>query len=951
MNKYFKLALVCICCTLLFNTAFAQTPQKDTIRVGTVTGLMRDSAHNYVLPAATMAIYKVKDNELVSYQLTNVFGKYQFKEVPVGVPLYLLSTHVGYQSIKKAFTISTKTKTIDLQTINMKRLDQSLKEVTISAAQTPMQMKGDTLEFNASAFKLDTNATVGDLLRKLPSVTVWADGVITVNGKKINRLLVGGKDFFGGDNRIALDNLPKNSVQKVQVYQDKNDKDPVNPKIDMNIVLKKDKQDGFFGKFSGGYGTHDHYAGDGMITYFSPKTQLSIVGAYNNVNKTAYDVNTLMRFNSFKGEGLNDDYHSDFRREGINVFRGGGATFSQDFSKDSDPRQPYFKTNKLRAEVFSSDLDNKTDKESQTVISLGNNQNLNQTSTDTRHSNDLSIRSNGSYEKRSEHSSLNARYSVTNSQNTSQATQNTTSNNDQTLDQSQSLAQQTANNTRTSANGGIDLYLDRFYDFSKHKSKSISAELKYAFDISHNNEDSKNITNFTATDATQNKYFNRQYQKNINGGTHTFTTNFKDVTSYIQRRGNQWLQIDLDNTLYLHHENETDNVGDLASGATLYTPNKDLTNVSHYTTVDDRPSVYLSKSFQKSLDNRFYKSWRVFLNLQGQLYSQKNEALQTIQNIDRSYSYFIPAVDLTHYNQQYGDYQIQYSIGYFTSVIYPTVYQLAPLYDNANVYYMPIGNLSLKPAYKHTAYANFSYYDQKKKNPLYYRMELSADLIKNNMADSTSYDELGRSVHRTINAGDNKAINYNAWINKAFNFKNHQIQFQGNTRVNYSEYTTNVNGTDYQTQSSSLNASASMYYTYKSIWAANIGENFGGSKTHQGALSRFTNYNWSTNAGVGFAFPRSVFFDTKVNFNNTKTSATDHNIYYTIWNADVGYRFLKGSNGEIKFSVLDILHQNKAIYNYIGTNSLTTTTANVLQQYFMLTLSYYPRHFGLAKKK
>ncbi|GAA4099385.1 outer membrane beta-barrel protein [Mucilaginibacter panaciglaebae] len=941
----------------MFNASVAQTQtttqaaQKDTVKVGTVIGLLRDSVHNYVLQSTTLAIYKVQGNELVSYQLTNNFGRYQFKEIPVGMPLYIVATHVGYQSTKREFSISPKTKTIDLKTINMQRLDVSLKEVTISAVQAPMQMRGDTLEFNASAFKLDSNAVVGDLLRKLPGVTVWADGVITVNGKKINQLLVNGKDFFGGDNRIALDNLPKNSVQKVQVYQDKNDKDPVNPKTDMNIVLKKDKQDGMFGKFGGGYGSRDHYAGDGMLTYFSPKTQVSLVGAYNNVNKTAYDVGTLMRFNSFKGEGINNDYHSDFRRAGVNVFRGGGVTFSQDFSKDSDPRQPYFKTNLLKGEVFSNDLDNKTIRQSETIISLGDNGHLNQTSDDTRHSNDFSLRSNASYQKRTEHSSINASYNINNSQSTAQATQNNRSVNDQTQNQSRSFEQQNTTRNSTNASGSVALNTNRYYDFGKQKNKSFNTELKYTFDLNHSNEDSKNITDFTATDATQNKYFNRQYLKDIDGGTHTFVTNLKDVTQLFQRRGNRFVQIDLNNTVKLHHENENDNVGDLASGASAFTPNKDLTNISHYKTIDEKPSVVVSKDFWKSLDNRFYKSWHVFVNAQAQIFDQKNDALQTFQNIDRSYRYFIPATDFTYYNNQYGEYSKNYSFGYYTSVIYPTVSQLAPLVDNADVYSITVGNMSLKPAYRHDVYANYAYYDQKKKNPINYRIELSANLIRNNIAESTRYDELGRSVHQFINLAESKSANYNGWVNKAFNFKDHQFQLSGNSDYRYSEYTTNVNGRDYLTRANSFSASASLVYTFKSIWRADVGEGFEGSKTNQIGLSRYTNYNWATNLGLSFAFPKSLFFDTRANINNNKTSASDHNIYYTIWNADVGYRFLKGSNGEIKFSVLDILHQNKSLENYIGANTLTTTTANVLQQYFMLTLAYYPRHFGLHKKK
>ena len=69
-------------------------------------------------------------------------------------------------------------------------------------------------------------------------------------------------------------------------------------------------------------------------------------------------------------------------------------------------------------------------------------------------------------------------------------------------------------------------------------------------------------------------------------------------------------------------------------------------------------------------------------------------------------------------------------------------------------------------------------------------------------------------------------------------------------------------------------------------------------------------------------------------------------VKFTLWNANLTYRFLKGNRGEVKFSALDLLHQNKSIINYAGANSQTFGYANVLQQYYMLTLSYYPRKFG-----
>jgi hypothetical protein len=950
VDKYFRVTLTTLFFAVLFNSARAQAPKADTINVGIVTGLLRDSLHNYVLQSATLAIYKVKDNELINYQLSNAFGKYQFKNMPVGMPLRVVVTHVGYQSTKKEFEISPKTKEIDLKTINVERLDLSLKEVVIAAQQAPMQMHGDTLEFNASAFKLDSNAVVGDLLRKLPGVTVWADGVITVNGKTINRLLVDGKDFFNGNNKVALENIPKNSVQKVQVYRNKDDKNSVTPKTDMNIVLKKDKKDGMFGKFGLGYGTQQHYASDGMITYFSPKTQVSVVGAYNDVNKTADNVGELMQFNSFKGEGINNDYHSDFTKQGVNVFKGGGATFSHDFSKDSDPRQSYYKTNMLKGEVFTSDANNKTIRESQTYISLGSAGTQTQISNQTNTSDNFSLRSSASYQKRFLHQYLGIDLNNTDSHGTSLNNQTTITSNDQTADKSQNIEQQNDRQSSTNAGGSIYLETERYFDFNKREMKGLNTEIKYSFSLDHGNDNSTNITDFKATDATQNRYFNRQYLKDWNGYTNTLSTNFKDLIPLVFKRY-QFFHIDVSNEISVHTIAQNDNVGDLLAGVATYTPNTDLTNLSHFKTIDERPRLGVYKDFAKYLDNRFYKGARISVTAQDQIYQLTNSATQPIQNLSRSYNYFVPYAELSYYNEQYGDFSKNYRLSYNTSVNYPGIYQLAPLIDDANIYSKTVSNLSLKPSYKHSINFNYDYNDQAKKNPLSYNLWVAGGLVKDNIADSVSYDELSRAIHKFINTAEAKTFNFNNTVRKAFNFKDHQFQLTGNTGIDYSQYTSNINGTDYLTKATNLSGSAEVNYTYKSLWSASISERYNGSKNSQGDLSRYSNYTWTTNFGFAFAFPKSFFFNTRTNLNNTKSSAADHNIYYTIWNADLGYRFLKHSQGEIKLSALDILHQNKSIENYIGTNQLTTTSTNVLRQYFMLTLAYYPRNFGLHKKK
>lgn len=403
---------------IAFSTC-AVAQKKDTSAVGTVVGLVRDSLHNYNLASATISIYKTGE-ELVKYQLSNNYGRFEFKEIPVGIRLEIVVSKLGYGPLKKNIFIPRTSNSINLNTLNLTKLNILLNEVKISAPPPPIQMHGDTLEFNAAAFKLDTNAVAGDFLRKLPGVTVWTDGLITVNGKKINKLLVEGKEFFSTDSKIALQNIAKNAIQKVQVYQNKSDSDPINPVTEMNIVLKKDKKDGYFGKIGGGYGSDKHFAADGMISYFSPRTQLSVVGASNDVNKTANDVATLISYNSFKGEGILNDYHSDFTRQGLNIFKAFGLNLQHDFNKDLATRPEDKRGNLLKADYFLSDLSNQILEKSQSIITLGQekisrNNSIDQTSSS------LGSHSSGKYLKEFEHSAFTAEFLIDHHSNNNQS--------------------------------------------------------------------------------------------------------------------------------------------------------------------------------------------------------------------------------------------------------------------------------------------------------------------------------------------------------------------------------------------------------------------------------------------------------------------------------------------------------------------------------------------------
>ena len=178
--------------------------KKNPTWVGTISGIVWDSQHNTVLRAATVAIYTAGDSTLIGYGLTNNYGEFVYKGLPCDMPLKVIATYIGYERAVKKISISSAEKNLNIGHLDLTFLSHELKEVVVRYAPPPVQMNGDTLEFNADAFKLDPNAQTEDLLSVLPGVTIWGDGTITVNGREVKSVLVNGKPFFGTDARVRL---------------------------------------------------------------------------------------------------------------------------------------------------------------------------------------------------------------------------------------------------------------------------------------------------------------------------------------------------------------------------------------------------------------------------------------------------------------------------------------------------------------------------------------------------------------------------------------------------------------------------------------------------------------------------------------------------------------------------------------------------------------------------
>ena len=276
-----------IVCFLLLSTCV----QAQRTRYGVIKGTVIDSLSRRSLESSSVAVYLAKDSSLVNYALTTRKGEFTIEDVPVSTPCTLVITNRGYESFSMAVSLAPDARVLVLDTILLVKSFNELKAVTVTALRPPVSVKPDTLEFNVSSFKTMPNAMVEDLLKQLPGVEVDKDGNITINGKKVSKLMVDGREFFGGDPKIALKNLPKDIIDKLQVVDNKtkearfNKTSDGNEDLAINLTLKKEAQKGWFGRVSAGYGTNDRYEGGGMVNFFNGSKQFSIIGNANNTNR------------------------------------------------------------------------------------------------------------------------------------------------------------------------------------------------------------------------------------------------------------------------------------------------------------------------------------------------------------------------------------------------------------------------------------------------------------------------------------------------------------------------------------------------------------------------------------------------------------------------------------------------------------------------------------------
>jgi hypothetical protein len=328
MKKYLLFSIVFI---LTFCVAQAQF---------TITGTVKDTA-DVAIPAATIMLLNPKDSTLANYTASDSKGNFAFRNVRK--TNYILKTsHISYMPGELMIN-STEEKEINLGTIVMKPIANFLMEIVIKEAKAPIFIKGDTVEYDATTFKVPPGSTVEDLLRKLPGIDVDVEGNISTMGKDVRTVYVDGKNFFGNDPKTVTQNLDAQAVSKVQVFTEKSEQEKLTGISDgskekvMNLELKDEYKKGYFGKASAGYGWGENaphrWLAKGSFNWFTDKQQLSFIGFGNNLNQSSYDWNDMSEFRGQSMQSGNDNGDFGFNSaSSIRYYTSGGYYSGSDGS-------------------------------------------------------------------------------------------------------------------------------------------------------------------------------------------------------------------------------------------------------------------------------------------------------------------------------------------------------------------------------------------------------------------------------------------------------------------------------------------------------------------------------------------------------------------------------------------------------------------------------------------
>lgn len=780
------------------------------------------------------------------------------------------------------------------------------------------------MNLKLTLLKVRPNSSVEELLKKLPGLQVDKDGNITAQGKTVTKIKVNGKDFFGGDPETASRELPAEIIDKVQVVDDYGDMAAISgikdgdPDIVINLQLKKDKNQGIFGKASAGYGTDDRKQFTLSANLFRENTQLSLLGNINDINQNLFD---------FSNDGSNRRGGGGGSGRAISG-SGGGSTTS-----DSNADQNGITDNKSIGLNFRTDFPEKKGS------FYGNYSFSNKNTNIIRNTSQQNLFDNGNTFinnrdniadniARNHRVNLNLEYNIDSfnyikfrpnlnysyADNLSNGIFNYLSGGDTTQ---KGYSGDTVANKSPNINGEFS-YNRKF----RKRGRNLGVNINLGTSSSLRDDDKINFTReFLKAGGYSDTFLDQlitQDNRNRNAGisiTYTeplSTTRFLDVSygyNYSFAR----------NDRRTYDKDYSSNVLDFIDS---------LSNAYENTFINQRVGVSL-----RTVNKKYNYSFGVNVqpaNLNG--YSITKDSAYTPQKRLN----FSPSARLNYNFSRTKRLNINYNANFNQ----PGFNQLQPVRDVSNPQYQTQGNPDLKPEFSHNFRTMFNNFNFTSGRVLFVGM--NANMIQNRIVNNNiRLDSSGAQLSMPENV--NGYYNLAGFYNYSVPFQNRTYVISLNGNVNYNHDVGLVDSRKNIGNNWTTTQRLNFEFNFKEWIQFTAGGSYGLNSTKYTLTQngeRISSNTWGANSTMRLDIPGGVIVRYDISYLVNTGLAASVNANPTLLNASIEKTLFKNKSGFIRLSGFDIFNQNISVTRQVTGNAIIDSRVNRLTRYFMLTFTY-----------
>ena len=960
-----RLAAMALC---MIACLAAMAQQQRTVNI---QGVVMDYETGEPVPQVTVQWQQLPDSTFVEGVVTFNNGHFELqKRVHTGSYLLKLS-YIGYATQEKPFTVDRKTEKISLDTIQLKSDAIMLKEAIIEAQMADIQVVEDTLMINAENFRVPEGSVLEELLRQIPGIEIEDDGSMKMNGRKIDRLLVGGEEFFGNNRDITTKNLPASMVKRIKNYERKSDLaretgiDDGEEEFVLDLEIKKNMMQGWIGNFDAGYGQpttktefveelgiDNLYTVSAMMNRFEQQQQYSVFANTGNVAG-----------GSIGGGGRGGRGGGS---TGLTTSSAGGFNMAKNFGESWKKNQYQYKVGG-NVNFSLSNGDSQSRSASETYLQNGTStfsNNWNQGSNGNR-------RASGDFQFEWRPDTtwsiiFRPNFSYSRGSNASQRRSSTFRE-----DPESTIASLYPNSDYTPLDSAwTDPVADSRVNFSTSASESNNENTSVNASLQINKRMGVEGRNFTlranggytsSKSISQSTSFTRFYQRGdstsrINRYSTTPSTsyNFTGRVMWTEPLAlATYLQLSYQGS-YRYRDNQRSTY-DLPD----WIPNWDLAEwlwedeyekyrsetLSRFST-DEQLNQDIDAQLRRVTDN--YN-----LNIGFSLQPQTRHMVQTFMGVPidtvRTVFNWTPTVN---YRYRWTK-QRSLRVNYRGRSQEPELNQLIEVVDDSDPMNISTGNAGLKPTFNNNLRVEFQdYYPEQLRS---YNASINVGNTLNSIVNQTTYNEQtgGRITRPTNLDGFWSAWNANASFNFNTALTNQKFNVSSNTNFGYSHHesylrtgTINLENPVYPLATThNYNISQSLGGSYRNEWMdvnlrGNVRYNYALNEMQPEQKQNTWQFNYGPNANFNIPW-QNIKISTSINMNSRRGySSKEFNTDELLWNAQVSKSFLPQNAATVSVQFYDILGQQSNVNRNISATGHSDTYSNSINSYFMVHFIY-----------